>query len=212
MIEPDKNGFKYIHNSYYFENYHQAAGFLKDVKNIDEQLLDSKNTDLFVPKHDVLIQCHGIRSSVHFIYPLLSMKQSDFDQESKFEKFKVRKSEFEKKLSMIRSELKNPLAKNDFIRVRLTNKARTETYSMIDYSWLYQNHKNCDRLNYEIVHTVQNNGQMKSKPSEKFSSLGKITKSKLSKTKILQLLFKNICLFKYQIFMFQIQQKLKKAF
>ena len=59
IFEPIKHGFKYFHNSFYFDSFWQADGFLADVKEIDSAILDGKNQNLYTQKRDIIIQING---------------------------------------------------------------------------------------------------------------------------------------------------------
>ena len=145
-FEPSKNCFKYFHDSFYFDSIQQADEFLDEVNQIDEKYLRNESREFLAQKHDVLIQTCGIKRSVHFVYPFFSLKKLKSEESSVDYRQELAMNE----LNLINANTKDPLDHAHFIRLRLTNRARADTYLVVNYEWYYQYFKKLDPLKYLI--------------------------------------------------------------
>ena len=121
------------------------------MKAIDQKYLLNEDNDLFVKKHDIVIQTCGIKKSVHFIYTLLTLRQSESARNLNVDacwRNTIKKTSM--KLENINSKTKTPIASNSFIRYRLTTRVRADLYSTIDYTSIYRKFKNWTPLQYNI--------------------------------------------------------------
>lgn len=87
-----QKGFKYSHRSYYFDNYKQADAFYEKVVKIDNIYLNDNNRVFYAPKIDCLTQTNGLKKSLHFVYHLYSIKQTELNPCSKTENLLVKKN------------------------------------------------------------------------------------------------------------------------
>ena len=178
-FELKKNGFKCFHDSYYFESFQQADGFLKDVTDIDTKYFGDENRDLYARKRDIITQTYGMQKSVHFIYPFYPLRQSELDHFSKYDKSLTRKTNnLKTDLAAINAEIKYPLLGHSHLRFRPTKRVRTDNYFVTDYTWYYQSWKNWNPFQYQISEPVKEKSQTGSIHAKRTPSSENITKSK----------------------------------
>ena len=109
-FELKQDGFKYSHDSYYFDVYQKADKFIEEVKNIENDILIEENYHLYARKLDILTQSYAMKKSVHIIYPFFPIRQSELDQASKFDKSLLTKPSMTKAdLERLNSNLEYPL-------------------------------------------------------------------------------------------------------
>lgn len=101
------------------------------MKNIDIEYSGCENQYAFAKKHDIIIQTHGIRKSVHIIYPLFPLKHSELDNCSKIDKRKI------------------CLIGESKLLFRQLAGVRMKYYSILPYESLYKN-RDRNRLCYTI--------------------------------------------------------------
>ena len=175
--EPSKNCFKYFHDSFYFDSIQQADEFLDEVNQVNQKYLRNESRDFLAQKHDILIQTCGIKRSVHFVYPFFSLKKLKSEGSSVNYRQELAMNE----MTFINANTKDPLDHAHYIRLRLTNRARADTYLVVDYEWYYQYFKKLDPLKY-LINDVERDQTVT--PKNEAPSSEKISKSVMNQSVI----------------------------
>ena len=128
-------------------------------------------------KHDILIQTCGIKRSVHFVYPFFSFQK--FKSEENFSDYQ--QTSAMREMKSINAHTNDPLDHEHFIRLRLTNRARADTYLVVNYEWYYQYFKKLDPLKY-LINDVKRD--QKVTPKNEAPSSEKISKSVMNQSVI----------------------------
>ena len=179
-FELKQNGFKYCHDSYYFDAYQKADEFIEEVKNINNRILNGGNRNLYAPERDIITQTYGMEKSVHIIYPIFLLRQLELDQGSKFEKSLAKKSSLaEADMHGLNSDLDFLLFGESQLLFRLLKRVRTDGYFVLNYTWLYQKLQNWNPFSYEITHSEEKGDAVQSKEISKAPSIEKTTQSKV---------------------------------
>ena len=179
-FELKQNGFKYCHDSYYFDAYQKADEFIEEVKNINNRILNGGNRNLYAPERDIITQTYGMEKSVHIIYPIFLLRQLELDQGSKFEKSLAKKSSLaEADMHGLNSDLDYLLFGESQLLFRLLKRVRTDGYFVLNYTWLYQKLQNWNPFSYEITHSEEKGDAVQSKEISKAPSIEKTTQSKV---------------------------------
>ena len=181
-FEPYKKNFKYFHDSFYFDSANQADGFLEKINVIDDKCFRNENRELFAQKLDILIQTYGIKKSVHFVYPFFSFQQSKSDNGPMVASMDHRQELAISKMMSIIAEAKYPLDYEHCIRVRLLNRARADSYLVVDYESYYQYFKNLDPFKY-IINDVDRDQKIPEAPSSEKISKSIINQSVIDEEK-----------------------------
>ena len=109
--ELKQDGFKYSHDSYYFDCYQQADNFIEEVQFIDKKYFDCENRNLYARKKDIITQMYAMKKSVHIIYPFFHVRQSELDQSSRFDKSLLKKPSLsEADLKRLNSDIDSAIA------------------------------------------------------------------------------------------------------
>ena len=109
--ELKQDGFKYSHDSYYFDCYQQADKFIEEVQFIDEKYFGCESHNLYARKKDIITQIYAMKKSVHIIYTFFPIRQSELDQCSRFDKSLLRKPSLtEADLNRLNSDIDSVIA------------------------------------------------------------------------------------------------------
>ena len=144
------HGFKYSHDSYFFQTFHQAESFMQKAVNFDSKYLCDRDT-VFTRKRDIVIQTYGMKMSIHFIYPLFSLKQSEMNPSSKLDRLSANNfKRISEQLTKISVKTGHEPVGDQHLRFRALKRVRTDIYFMVDYTWLSKLIKTENQIRYRI--------------------------------------------------------------
>ena len=142
------HGFKYSHDSYFFQTFHQAESFMKKVASFDSKYLCDT---VFTRKRDIVIQTYGMKMSIYYIYPLFPLKQSEMNSSLKSDRFLANNFEgISEQLTKIFVKTGHEPVGHQHLRFRVLKRVRTDTYFMVDYTWLSELIRIENQIRYEI--------------------------------------------------------------
>ena len=158
VFELIKKGQQYSHDSYYFDSYQQADQFIEEVKSIDCEYFSGENRELYAPKHDIITQTYGMKKSVHLIYPVFTLKQSELNRSQildgrivpALKQMMTNSAKAEIELGRLNWAMEHPLIGEHRLIFRRLDKVQTAAYFVLYYKILYQKYSNWNPFQYRI--------------------------------------------------------------